>query len=278
MFFTNQFSRRRISLLLTTIAFGLTVASAAEALVITNPFHFLDHTGPNPVGLAVGEVQQLGAFVSPSGPPTIVTATQGTTVLNLVHTPHPIFPNDYELVFPFNPSLSGSWLISANRGSDSATATAQAITPPILLPLVDNLRVLGSGLTPTLLWEWPDLTGLNVDGTGIRVINALTTAQIYSSCSGQECISFPPGDAGTPGEFQIPPGVLEFCNSYIFRVGLFDLREDGSTMNRSATFTQSPFHPVPEPSTLFMFGIGALSLAGLRWKSRTGGNRTVTLA
>ncbi len=230
----------------------------AAGIVITNPFNFRDHTGPNPLGLPEGDVQQVGAFVSPSGSPTTVTATQGGTVLGLTFTPETIFPDLYEAVFPFDPALTGAWTITATRGTESASAVTSPISIPQLLPLVDNLRVVGTGLNPTLMWEWPDLTAFA--GTlvnGIRIIDFATHDQLYTDWLS----SVPVGPAGTTASITVPDGVLQVGRSYIFREGVYAVNPDGSTMNRSATFTQTPYVVVPEPGTFLLTAIGVLCLA-----------------
>jgi hypothetical protein len=240
--------------------------NAAGAITITNPFNFRDNTGPNTIGLPTGDVQQVGAFVSPSGPPTTVTATQGGTVLNLTFTPQTIFPDLYEIVFPFDPMLTGAWTITATRGNESESVLTSPISNPQLLPLVDNLRVVGIDLTPTIMWEWPDLSGFT--GTlvnGIRIIDAVTHDQLFTDWLS----SVPIGPAGTTAAITVPDGVLQCNKSYIFREGVYALNPDGSTMNRSATFTQTPFTPVddacvhvPEPtSTLSFLALGILGAA-----------------
>lgn len=216
----------------------------SQCPTITNPFNFRDHTGPNPLGLPEGDVQQVGAFVSPSGPNTTVTATQGNTVLNLTFTPETIFPNLYENVFPFDPTLTGQWTITATRGGCSVSAVTWPINDPQFLPLVDNLRVVGSGLNPTIMWEWPNLTGFN--GTllnGIRIIDAETHDQLYTSWNERSFV--PIGPPGTTAEITVPDGVLTYNRSYIFREGINLVNSDNSTMARSATFTQTPYYPDP---------------------------------
>jgi hypothetical protein len=228
--------------------------AVADPISITNPFNFRDNTGPNTLGLPVGDVQQVGAFVDPSGPPTMVTATQGSTVLNLNFTPETIFPNNYEIVFPFNPSLTGAWTITATRGSDSATAMTSPISNPQFLPLVNNLRVVGTGLTPTIMWEWPDFSafsGSTIVG-GLRIIDANTHDQLFTDWPTQP----PVGPAGSTASLTVPPGTLQVGGAYIIREAAYMINPDGSTMNRSAAFTQEPFTPVPEPGTISLIFLG----------------------
>jgi len=261
---SSEFSRSAQKAVL-TVALGLaTFSSAQAALVITNPFNFRDNTGPNPIGLPTGDLQQVGAFVSPSGSPTSVTATQGSKVINLIFTPKTIFPDDYEAVFSFDPSLTGAWMISATRNGETATAFTAPITTPQIVPLVNNLRIVGTGLTPTLEWEWPDLAGFS--GTplnGIRIIDAVTHDQIFTDWLS----SVPVGNAGETASITVPSGVLLPGHAYAFREGLYFVNPDGSTMNRSVTFVPEIFRPVPEPATWSLMLLGILCVGAVAWRS-----------
>ena len=175
----------------------------ADSFTITNPLNFRDHTGPNTVGLPVGDLQQIGAFVTPSGPGTIVTALQGSTLVQLISPNVTIFPDDYEAVFAFDPSLTGAWIISATDGIETTSVATQPISLPALLPLVNNLSAVDA--------------------------SSITTPDILF-------------DFGTWAAFKIPTTALSPGTSYIFRVGMFQLNGDGSTMNRSATFTRDSLH------------------------------------
>jgi len=161
----------------------------------------------------------------------------------LMATPETIFPDDYEIVFPFDPSLTGAWQITATRGSDSTSVMTNPIGNPQVLPLVNNLHIVGTGLMPAMVWQWPAFDGLTIDAVGLRIINAVTGDQFFSKWPSP----IEAGDTGTTASFDVPGGVLQFGQSYVFRVDLFQLDPDGSTMNRSSTFTQTPFTPIPEP-------------------------------
>lgn len=226
-----------------------------QPLTITSPFFFRSNTGPNPLGLLAGDVLQLGAFVNPSGPPTIVTANQGLTTLSLAFTPHPIFPDNYELVFPFDQALTQSWSINAQRGAETASpVVTSSITATQGLPYVENLRVVGAGLAPTLEWEWPDLMGTQGVTYGVRIIDYKTRAHFYSQWLYPELV----GAAGVTGTYKIPDGILNVNESYIFRVALLQVSTQGATARAtSAGYTQAPFTPsVPGP--LPILGIGTV--------------------
>lgn len=259
-------SSKRSPLLFSVVAFVITLwpAIASSSLIITSPFFFEDHTGPNPLGLPTGDLMQLGAFITPSGAPTVATATQGSTVVKLNFNPQPIFPSNYEVVLPFDPALTGAWAINATSGTESA---GPVLTPEIpihnFLPLVNNLRVVGTDLTPELMWEWPDIVGFQA--YGVRVIDFSTGAHIY-----QQFKIIPSPLAGTTGMFEIPAGILASDNSYIFRITLLAItRSPIVAQYRSATYTQTPFVSVPEPSGFFLVVVGTLVLMlSRRWCHR----------
>src|SRR5439155_20503685 len=104
------------------IVAGLTMFTACPqsnawaALEVSNTFSLRDHVGPNTVGSIPGDRLVFGAVdVTPSGPPTEVTATQGQTTIRLSFIPQALFPNQYAASLPFDPSLTGSWTLSATR-------------------------------------------------------------------------------------------------------------------------------------------------------------------
>jgi hypothetical protein len=240
-----------MNILLTMIACLLTLVAtgdlSAEPLKITNLFNFRDNTGPNSLSLPQGDVEQVGAFVSPSGPETIVTATQGDKTFVLKHTPQPIFPDNYEIVIPFDKKYSGSWTIKATRGNEIVSAETQPIGNTPLVPLVKKLQI-EDGKIPRVSWQWPDFRKFKGGGRKVvasyRIIEATTGRQVVSSwnrATGWAATEVP-GDLklGTPGRttrIDVPIKGLEKGTLYIFRFGLNVLNEDGSTLARSATFS-----------------------------------------
>lgn len=229
---------------------SLSLGSVAEALSITTRFHFTDNRGPNSIGFIPAYRHVFGAVsVSPSGPPTVVTATQGSLAFELLFFPTSLSPDTYALATTGGPN--GQWLIQGSRGSDVAPP---GLTPSILdpeqIPLVDNLHVLPDGLTPTVVWALPDLSTFDVDMIRVRVWDDDTNDEFFQS---------PPllVDATS---YTIPPGVLDVGGRYIFRVNLDDFRPGNVILeNRSSTFTQSPYQ-VPGPTGIVLMCVGVAIL------------------
>ena len=222
---------------------------AWAALQVASPFSLRDNVGPNAVGSVPGDRLVFGATdVTPSGAPTAVTATQGQTTVQLSFIPVALFPNQYVVNMPFDPSLTAAWTLNATRGTETASAVTNAIPHPRLVPLVNNLRVDGAqsgSLTPTLTWELPDLTGFNITRIRIRVIDAFNGNQLA------QLAPLPP----TATSVTIPTGTLAPTRAFVFRVMLDDVSE-GFLQNRSNTFS-APYVLPP------LSGLGTASIDGV---------------
>jgi len=107
------------------------------------------------------------------------------------------------------------------------------------------------------MWEWPDLIGIQDVTYGVRIIDYDTKAHFFS----QWLYPDSPGVAGTTGMFEIPDGILEKHQSYIFRVSLLQIVAGGQPT--SATYTQSPYS-VPEPDTFSLAFMGLLGFLYMR--------------
>jgi hypothetical protein len=99
---------------------------------------------------------------------------------------------------------------------------------------VENLRILGGGLTPTLAWELPNLTGFDVDRIRVWIFNDVTDDRFFQTTL-----------AVTATQFQVPGGVLQGTGQYVFAVLLDDLRGGGIVENNSRAFT-APYTPAQD--------------------------------
>jgi len=140
------------------VAVASTTAFAAP-ITLQNPINFRDDRSPNPVGVSMGDVDVFGVnSATPLG--TTVTATRATSgTLPLFFFPFTILPNSYSRSIPWNGDAT-AWSLTATNGPDSAIASTPSIPTPRVIPLVLNLQVVGKGLTPTIQWTDPDLTGV----------------------------------------------------------------------------------------------------------------------
>jgi hypothetical protein len=210
------------------------IAPPAGPLALSGQFHFRGNIGPNTVGTAPGDRQIMGlTSLTPAGPPTAATVTQGAVVRSLVFTPSGLFAAQYSRSDVFNPALTGPWTITATRGTELATLQTPAIPDPELVPLVSNLRVEGLGPSPTVTWTLPDLTGFDADRIFLRIYDDVTNNVFFQS---------DPLPA-TATEFRVPGGLLNPGGQYIFSVLLEDVQPNGALENRSQAFTPAPFLP-----------------------------------
>jgi hypothetical protein len=256
----------------------LALTSEGQAVSIDEVFNVRTNRGANPVGVLSGDLDVLGArSILPSGGSTTATATQGTTTVTLGFFPFTIFPNDYVQNIPFNATLSGSWTLTATDGALTTSVLTPPIVDPKVIPLVSGLHVTGTGLTPTIQWTLPSLTGLSVDRLVVRVWDL--DHNVVGAV--KDIIFDSPNLAPSATAFVIPSGVLEFGGHYSFNVIVDDLATPPgffiSPSNRSETWSD-PFSPVPEPATLLLFGTTAAGLGVARWRARRRKQETATRA
>jgi hypothetical protein len=244
--------------------FLLVSVSDVGALTITDAFSSARHFGPSPFFGGFPESTNLvvGATISPSGSPTTAVATQGATTLPLSFISGPTNPDGYVGSAPFNASLTGAWSITATRGADTAgPALTNVIPGSQVLPLVQSLTINGTGFTPTLTWVLPDLTGLTANLTAVTVFSPNQVALGFFN------------QASVQSQFTVPTGVLQSGQSYFFDVSLGNFQQGLGLVNDSETFTQSAYSPdslapIPEPTTLLLFGTSAAGLGLAGWRRR----------
>jgi hypothetical protein len=236
----------------------------AEALSISGAFHFRGNEGPNTLGLLVGDRQAFGAnAVEPGGAPTTVVATQGAASFALMEQTAFTPARPYAMSIPFNPALTGPWLLQATRSADAAAMLTPSIANPQLLPLVLNLHATGTSLTPTVRWDLPSLAGFDIDQIRVTIFDDDANQQVFLSA----------GLAVNTTSYDVPDGALQLGHDYVFRVQLLDFGALG-VENRSSTFTLTPY-AVPYPSALFLLASGSgVALWAIR---RRGDRRTGSL-
>jgi PEP-CTERM motif len=236
---------------LAALAIGISVSYAQAAPTIQSTFFYTDHWGPNVAFPSLnGEYLHLFTTVNSLDAPADVSAvaTQGDLVRPLFFYTTPILAEKNFERFLTNLTLTGPWDLAVTDTTGSTNGVFPAIVDPELLPLMRDVQIAPGGLTPTVSWTLPDLTGFDVDGIRFRATVASTSAQTFQSGLLDPLTT----------SFTLPAGVLTAGVEYEFRILLDDL--DGNRLeNRSQT--SSPLYtaaaPIPEPATL------ALMLAGL---------------
>lgn len=257
-------------------ALSLGAAVPAEATpTLSGFFNVHDHVGPNSVGSGVGERLNFGVgSVVPAGPDTTASAVQAPHNLALFRIPVSLLPGLYNRTLACSPCPTGSWAISATDGiGPAAVGSTNSIPDPQLLPLVLDLHVDGSTLTPTVHWTLPDLSGFDVDNIRVRIWHDDVDVGVFLGAAQVATINdlffqsglLPPDTT----QYTVPEGVLEKHRPYIFEVLLQDtetIQGITFTENRSRTFTQVPFE-VPGPASLIALGAGVLLVTAVRRRS-----------
>ena len=125
--------------------------SAVPITTFNSAFQFRWNIGPNSVGLPPGDRQFVGILnVSPTAG-TAVTATQGAVTRPLPFTPFTVFPTMFRSLEPFDPSLTGSWSITATNGPN--------VAGPVLTPADRESPTPALRPEPAGRWHRPDTDG-----------------------------------------------------------------------------------------------------------------------
>ena len=181
----------RALLTLTFAALHFFAAPTEAAPVAIGYGHLTDRFGPHSLPLLpVGDKVQIGAFLSssdPIGSPTIsVQAKQGGTTLTLdaLAPGHPLYEGVYLFYkfIDFDPSLTGAWeIIPTDSTGTGPSIFTNVIAQPEFLPYVENVTVQGAPLGAKVSWTLPNLAGFDVDGIGVRIIEAISGHHVFQS-------------------------------------------------------------------------------------------------
>jgi len=185
---------------------------------------------------------------------------QGAVSRPLPLTSFTQFPTMFRALEPYDPALTGSWVITATNGPDTA---GPLVTPPIAnpqcLPFVQNLQVVGTGPTPTVTWSLPELSGIDVESLRFRVYNDANN-DVILNIGGLPLAST---------AFPIPAGLLFPGIPYIFSVSVEDTEPQTSSENVSTAFTQSAYF-VPTTHHLDLLVSSELTDRVKRYDAETG--------
>lgn len=208
-------------------------SALAQEITIGKIERFTDNRGWNEAGIGPTYQFVLTAVVAPSGLPTLVFAEQGSVKHALVHFPTPGASDLYVYWRHVDPTLTGSWSITAEReGAKTAPHQVRAMVHPRQIPLAIDVRVEGAGLEPRVTWSLPDLSGFSIDRIRVVVRGGQRLHQRFLAA-----IYVSEDLAPTATSFRIPSGVLKAHENYVFQVSIEDL-EAGELENRSLTFSQ----------------------------------------
>ena len=225
------------------VAFLISVAPTPSyaQIDISDPENFSDDYGVNPLGNGApigttgfyqgGTYDSVGAdSVTPSAG-TTVTATQSTFTynLNFIGGPGTALPNQFYANLPLDPSLTGSWTLTATNPNELTSAVAQtpALNVPNPPPLATGVTLSGDGLAPTVTWSVPPNSSATTE-----------TVFVYEQGLPAHVFGSPNLPAGT-GSYTLPAGALTAGNLYSIAVQE-DVDANGTTghlESRSRSFT-----------------------------------------
>ena len=213
------------------------------------PAHFRDYSGlvDFPDSSVPGDTVVVEGYVAPNDGAT-VTAQQGSQQVPLQY-----YGNcDEVLYFPYNPSLTGPWTITAEVNGQTCSMSTNAIAGVLQMPLVKNLNVSGNPNALTVSWELP-VTTVPRTQILVRVYDMTTGWRLFRSESLDK-------DATS---YVLPEGILTAGKDYFIRVDLIDT-SPGYYVNRSRTYLplklSPPEPPAPTPS---VSPLGLVILTGL---------------
>ena len=198
----------------------LCVALPAQAqLTLSQQYHFR-HTDSryNNDRHNIGVIASSGASAG-----TTATASQGTVNLPMADAGG----GEFFVSIPYDPTLTGSWQITAQNGADTQQVLTNDIVGVGPMPFVQNLTSTGGLPTPTLSWTLP-VTTEPFTQTRVRLYDASTNNQIGGTFS-----------VGLDTTFTVPAGLLDSSGRYNFRVMLENVASN-VLVNRSSTYTSLP--------------------------------------
>ncbi len=246
----EKFVTAVVALIVSAMIFGN--SALAEPVTIKYPYHLRGYRGPNTVGYLPGDTLAFGALevdpvTSVVDGKTTVTATQGSVSYPVDWIGSVLFPKEFGRAISYNSNLTGPWVLTAVNGSNTATAITSAVGNVAQLPLVRNVQLLGTGLTPTISWEVPP--GTEADRIVVQLLDDVMNMKIYESSP------LPI----TTNSFTVPGGVMVQNHPYVIRIKLEATEEGGltgSAINRSESFIN--FKPLEAggPAAVFLPYVG----------------------
>lgn len=193
----------------------LICASAwSQSITLSDSYHFRQQFSANS-SFGRSDLTDLGVTVKSAG--TSVTASQGSITKSLPL----VSPDNAEILFPYDSSLTGTWTITAVNGGNTNSIQTNDIVGVEPMPFVENLSISGVLLTPTVSWSLPNTS---VPHNRVRIRIYEQDNEIYRSPS-----------LGLVNSFNVPDSLLTQGKFYVIRVMLEDTTS-GYLVNRSSDY------------------------------------------
>lgn len=269
-------------------AFVLAAAAhgaGAATIVAENPYNFRDNNFGLLAGMPARDIIVFGMFsVSPDAPGTTATFFQRDTLAN-VDVTGPLPAQDYtfnpwvfEDVVPYSPGLGGAWTFEFRNGADVAVRETYPLGDVPLMPLAENVTIVGAGATPTVQWNLPALpAGTEVDWASVFVLERLsaTTFDILHLSDNlpvsQTSYAIPANLVNPAFGSAMTDLSLVDGKTYIVAVALVDGDEFGRIRTRSLYGIDYTTAPIPEPATNALMLVGVAGVVGaVRARRRRG--------
>jgi hypothetical protein len=249
---------------------------------ITHLNNFRDTRSVNDVGIGAGDRNQFGADLAPSSVNTTIMGVQtGFAVGPNECGPLAVNQSFCATATAFNPNRVGSWALTFQNGTDTATAVTPSLAgvPAAPAPFPTNVTISNAGTTPTLSWTVPG--GFVPDAVRVNVYDKSTVRS-----NGAADIIFSTALAPNLTSFQIPANdplnpsrpLLKADGQYVLNVQLIETRghaplvgnNNDNILRRSSSFFDFSPRTGPQPAAFLPTvgpGVGApyqFSIAGVR--------------
>lgn len=250
------------------ILFASGLASASAVLpadpAVSDVFALRVHDSANSSNLATGDNLFWGAdsvipaatsygatSQCPSGATcsALFTAPSVTQALNF--RDYSAIPNQYFASRPYDPTLTGPWMLAVSSSATFAPGTVTVVNTPSvgsvgLMPFVATMTATTAGLTPTISWTLPSSTPISIDSVSLRIFDntpGFTASTVIKSgpslgnsfvqgnlifdqtmSSGTASIAVPAVSAGGP--LMLPAGtpILQYGHDYTMAITLNNTR------------------------------------------------------
>ena len=187
-------------------------------ITIDGVYHFRDNRGVNSLGRSTGDRMAFGATSVVPSQGTEVIANQGETELPLFNSEG---SNEFDRIMDYDPSLSGSWELTASNGANTATTDTPDRSNAELIPFVTNtsFRLIRTMDVPPsagqliISWEVPQLA---IDRGASRV-----RLQVFDDETNLRVLDFPARSIPESRrmEFGLAPGLVEPPpHGYVLRI------------------------------------------------------------